>query len=74
MINKQFILNADGFGLTQAENQAVLEGYVNGFLTNANICSNTDSFDSAIHNILPDCPNMSVGIQLNLIQEVRGFP
>lgn len=68
MFDKILILNADGFGLSNAENQAVLEGYVNGFLTSANICTNTDSFDSAVYNILPDCANLSLGINLNISQ------
>ena len=33
MGNKNFILNADDFGLTPNHNQAVLEGYINGFLS-----------------------------------------
>lgn len=66
MINRKFILSADEFGLSKAENQAVLEGYVNGFLTNANICVNSEAFYSAIHDILPDCPNLSIGICLNI--------
>ena len=58
MINKKFILNADDFGLTQAHNQAVLEGYNNGFLTSASLCANGEAFESAVHDILPDCSNL----------------
>ena len=68
MINKRFILNADDFGLTKYHNQAVLEGYVNGFLTSASLCVNTDAFEGAVNNILPDCPNLSVGVHLNIVE------
>ncbi len=68
MINKKFILNADDFGLTQAHNQAVLEGYVNGFLTSASLCANGEAFESAIHDILPDCPNLGLAVHLNIME------
>jgi predicted glycoside hydrolase/deacetylase ChbG (UPF0249 family) len=66
MVKKYFILNANNFGLSQEYNQAILEGYNNGFLTSATICANGEAFDNAVHDILPDCPNLGIGIQLNL--------
>lgn len=66
MLDKRFILNADGFGITSANNQAILEGYVNGFLKSASLCANCQAFEDAIYNVLPDCPNLSLGVQLNL--------
>lgn len=68
MIKKNFILNADDFGLSQYHNQAVLEGYVNGFLTSASLCANGEAFDSAIHDILPDCSNLGIAAHLNIIE------
>lgn len=68
MINKKFILNADDFGLTAYHNQAVLEGYNNGFLTSASLCANGDAFNSAIHDILPDCPNLGIAVHLNIME------
>ena len=68
MINKKFILNADDFGLTQAHNQAVLEGYINGFLTSASLCANGEAFESAVHDILPDCPNLGIAAHLNIME------
>ena len=64
MINKNFIMNADCFGMSSSDNKAVLEGYVNGFLTSASLCTNFEYFEDAINNVLPDCQNLSVGIQL----------
>ncbi|MFI3301182.1 MAG: ChbG/HpnK family deacetylase [Candidatus Gastranaerophilales bacterium] len=66
MADKKFILSADGFGASKAHNKAVLEGYNNGFLNSASICVNGKAFDIAVNEILPECPNLSVGIQLNL--------
>jgi len=68
MIKKQFILNADDFGLSQYHNQAVLEGYTNGFLTSASLCANGEGFNSAVHDILPDCPNLGIAVHLNIME------
>ena len=68
MTNKFFILNADDFGLSFANNQAVLEGYTNGFLTSASLCANTEGYENAVHDIMPDCPNLSIGAHLNIME------
>ncbi|MBQ8460247.1 ChbG/HpnK family deacetylase [bacterium] len=68
MINKKFILNADDFGLTQYHNQAVLEGYNNGFLTSASLCANGYAYENAVHDILPDCPNLGIAAHLNIME------
>ena len=67
MVKKYFVLNANNFGISQQYNQAILEGYINGFLTSATLCANGEAFDNAIHDILPDCPNLGIGVQLNLL-------
>lgn len=60
------ILNARDFGSSKFANQAVIEGYVNGCLTSASLIVNFEAFDNAINDILPDCPDLSLGIELNL--------
>ena len=67
-MTKKFILNADDFGMSQAFNQAVLKGYQQGILTSASICSNGEAFESAVGEIIPQCPNLSVGVHLNIIE------
>ena len=67
-MKKIFILNADDFGMSKAFNQAVLNGINNGILTSASICANGEAFDDAVNNIIPSCPNLSVGIHLNIIE------
>ena len=68
MGNKNFILNADDFGLTPNHNQAVLEGYINGFLTSASLCANGEAYENAVHDILPDCPNLGIAAHLNIME------
>lgn len=67
MIEK-FILNADDFGMSKAYNDAVLEGFRKGLLTSCSICANGDFFDDAIERIIPKCPNILLGIHLNIIE------
>lgn len=69
MSNRKFILNADDFGMSNAFNKAVLHGFNNGFLTGASLCANGKAFNSAVNEILPECPNLSVGVHLNIIEE-----
>ena len=68
MINKKFILNADDFGYDQYHNQAVLEGNINGFLTSASLIVNTDAYEGAINDVLPDCAKLSIGVHLNIFE------
>ncbi len=68
MSNKKFILNADDFGMSKAFNKAVLEGYNSGFLTSASICANGEAFEAAVNEIIPECPNLGIGVHLNIIE------
>ena len=68
MGNKKFILNADDFGMSKAFNRAVLEGYHNGFLTSASLCANGKAFNAAVNEIIPECPNLGIGIHLNIME------
>lgn len=68
MNKKQFILNADDFGMSHDFNRAVLDGYNYGFLTSASICANGTAFDSAVNEILPECQNLGLGVHLNIIE------
>lgn len=68
MSEKKFILNADDFGMSKAFNRAVLDGYNNGFLTSASICANGKAFNAAVNEILPECPNLGIGVHLNIIE------
>lgn len=67
-MEKKFILNADDFGLTKEHNRAVLEGHINGFLSSASLCANGSAFSAAVNDILPECPNLGIGVHLNIIE------
>lgn len=68
MGNKKYILNADDFGLSQNINKAIAEGYNNNILKSTSLCANGIAFDSAINEIMPECPNLCIGVHLNLIE------
>lgn len=54
--------------MSKAFNKAVLDGYNNGFLTSASICANGEDFDAAVNEIIPECPNLGIGVHLNIIE------
>ncbi len=64
----QFILNADDFGMSAEHNDAVLEGYRYGLLKSASLTANGNSFDDAISRVIPLCPDLSIGVHLNIIE------
>lgn len=68
LANKKFILNADDFGMSQAYNRAVLEGYSEGLLKSASLAANGGAFDEAVNVIIPQCPDLGVGVHLNIIE------
>lgn len=68
MAHKKFILNADDFGMSKAFNRAVLDGYHNGFLTSASLCANGKAFNAGVNEIIPECPNLSIGVHLNIAE------
>lgn len=68
MSNKKFILNADDFGMSNAFNRAVLEGYECGILKSTSLTANGEAFDEAVNQIIPACPELGVGVHLNIIE------
>lgn len=63
---KKFILNADDFGMSGAINRAVLEAYEHGFLKSVSLAANGAAFDEAVDSVLQKCPNLGVGVHLNI--------
>lgn len=66
--NKKFILNADDFGMSNAFNKAVLEGYSSGILKSTSLVANGEAFEEACERVIPSCPELGVGIHLNIIE------
>ena len=68
MANKKFILNADDLGLSKNINKGVIDGYNCGVLKSASLCANGEMFDAVINEIMPECPQLCVGVHLNIIE------
>lgn len=67
-MSKKFILNADDFGLNEAANRAVSEGYLSGILKSASLVPNGDAFAEAVNQIIPACPELGIGVHLNIME------
>ena len=63
---KKIILCIDGFGTSKEINGAVLDGYHKGYLKSVSIPANGLAFSPAVNDILPECTDLDVGIQLNI--------
>ena len=62
------IFIADDLGLCTAVNEGIRKAHHSGLLTNASILANGLSFTQATEEVIPDCPNLGVGIHLNLVE------
>lgn len=65
---KKFILNADDLGKSEFHNNAVLEGFKDGFLKSASVMTNMPSYKDALYRVILPNPNLGVGVHLNLIE------
>ncbi len=68
MADKKFVLNADDFGMSEAFNTAILEGYNAGILKSTSLVANGEAFDEAVSKVVNNCPNLGVGVHLNIIE------
>lgn len=67
-MSKKLVITADDFGISREANIAILKGLQEGLLTGTCIMANGDAFDHAIQEILPQYPEISLGIHLNIIE------
>ncbi|MCQ2739313.1 MAG: ChbG/HpnK family deacetylase [bacterium] len=65
---KNFILNADDFGMSREFNDAVLLGYDKGLLKSASLVANGLEFADAVERVIPSCKDLSIGVHLNIIE------
>jgi len=65
---KKFILNADDFGMSNAYNTAIMEGAKKGILKSTSLVANGDAFDEAVEKVIPACPDLGIGVHLNIIE------
>jgi len=67
-MKKLFILNADDLGMSKTKNKAILDACQKGFLRSASLCVNGDEYEDAVVNVVKKCPELGVGIHLNIIE------
>lgn len=68
MSGKKFILNADDLGLSKSINKAVHEAYSYGLLKSTSLVANGEAFEDAVENVISECPELGVGIHLNITE------
>lgn len=67
-MSKKLVITADDFGISEEANIAILKGLQKGLLTGTCIMANGEAFDHAMQEILPECPDMGLGVHLNIIE------
>ncbi|MBS1550269.1 MAG: ChbG/HpnK family deacetylase [Bacteroidetes bacterium] len=60
------IINADDLGFTESINLAIKEAHLHGYLTHASLMANTVYFQHAVDEVLPACPQLNIGVHVNL--------
>lgn len=65
---RPLIINADDVGQTRAFNEGVRDAYAGGLLTSVSIIVNGSAFEEAVHEVIPECPSLGVGVHLNIVE------
>ena len=65
---KKIIINADDFGYSKENNEAIKLGYEAGIITSTSLISNLEGFDNAVFEILPQIPAIDIGFHFNIIE------
>lgn len=60
------VLEADDLGLLHAFNEAIRIAHRDGCLTSTGLRANAYAYEHAIEEVLPDCPDLGIGIHLCL--------
>jgi chitin disaccharide deacetylase len=62
------VVHADDLGLSREFNQGIRLAATHGVLTSTCIRTNGPAFEDAVHEIIPDCPTLGVGLHLNIVE------
>ena len=73
-MRRNIIINADDLGLSPGVNQAILKAHNQGFLSHASLMANTEYFEQAVSEIIPNCKNLKIGVHVNLTCAKALFP
>ena len=65
---KKIIINADDFGYSKENNEAIKIGYESEVITSASIMTNMSGFEDAVYRVIPQCPNLDIGFHFNIIE------
>ena len=65
---KSLIIEADELGLTESFNQGILQAHKEGVLQSACLRTNGSAFDNAVNQVIPECPELGIGLHLNLVE------
>ena len=65
---KKIIINADDFGYSPENNEAIKQGFRSGVITSASILTNLKGFDDAVNNVLKEIPDIDLGFHFNITE------
>ncbi|MDN4029927.1 carbohydrate deacetylase [Chryseobacterium gambrini] len=65
-MKKKIIINADDLGFSLGVNEAIKNAHLDGYLSHASLMCNTDFFNHALKEIIPVCPDLKIGLHVNL--------
>lgn len=65
-MKKRIIINADDLGFSLGINEAIKKAHLEGYLSHASLMCNTDFFEHALKEVVPFCPELKVGLHVNL--------
>jgi chitin disaccharide deacetylase len=62
------VVHADDLGLSREFNEGIRLAATHGALTSTCIRTNGPAFGEAVHEIIPDCPTLGLGLHLNIVE------
>ncbi len=65
---RTLIVHADDLGLSTSFNEGIRIAATRGYLTSTCIRVNGTAFEAAINDVIPACPNLGVGLHLNIVE------
>lgn len=63
---KRLVINADDLGMCRGANLGILEAHRDGVVSSASLMANLPAFDHALHEVVQACPDLGIGLHLNL--------
>lgn len=67
----QLIVNADDYGHTDGVSKGIRDAFLNGIVSSTTVMMNMDNAEAALEQAAKDCPDLNIGVHLNV---TTGFP